>query len=138
MIVDILDSSIEIDESYVAESSTEIHRQLREYERGERFTFDLEVTVPDGLTGRVMTAMAAIPYGETRTYGDLAETLDTAPIAIGGACGRNPVPIVVPCHRVVGHDGGLRGYSGGAGISTKRELLELEARYAPTLSTNEL
>ena len=137
MIVDILESSLEIDESYVVESSAEIHSQLREYERGERFTFDLEVTVPDGLTGQVMREMATIPYGETRTYGDLAETLDTAPIAIGGACGRNPVPIIVPCHRVVGHDGGLCGYSGGDGLATKRELLEFEARYANSTPPNQ-
>ena len=74
--------------------------------------------------------MAAIPYGETRTYGEIAAELDSAPIAVGGACGRNPVPVVVPCHRVVGSDGGLRGYSAADGIATKRRLLELEGAIA--------
>lgn len=126
MEVDVLGDAIEIDESYVVETPTEIERQVREYERGDRRTFDLDVSFPDGLTGDVMRAMAAIPYGETRTYGEIAAELGSAPIAVGGACGRNPIPVVVPCHRVVGSDGGLRGYSAADGVATKRRLLELE------------
>ena len=126
MEVDVLGDAIEIDESYLSATPAEIRDQVREYERGDRRDFDLEVSFPDGLTGDVMRAMAAIPYGETRTYGDLAAELGTVPIAVGGACGRNPVPVVVPCHRVVGSDGGLRGYSAADGIATKRRLLELE------------
>jgi methylated-DNA-[protein]-cysteine S-methyltransferase len=72
-----------------------------------------------------MAAMAAIPYGETSTYGDLAQELDTAPVAVGTACSRNPVPLVVPCHRVVGVDS-LGGYSAGDGLALKERLLELE------------
>jgi len=75
----------------------------------------------------VWAALSAIPFGETRTYGDLAAQLASAPRAVGGACGRNPIPIIVPCHRVVGADGRLTGYSGGQGIDTKRALLAIEA-----------
>lgn len=130
MDVQLLETTIEIDESAIAEPPDEIRAQVEAYARGDRRTFDLEVDRPDGLVGDVMAAMAEIPYGETRTYGDLAAALDTAPIAIGRACGGNPVPVVVPCHRVVGSDGGLKGYSSGDGVATKRRLLELEARVA--------
>ena len=132
MHVDVLGTSFEIDASVVAESPAEIHTQVREYESGDRRTFDLTVEFPDGLTGDVMAAMTEIPYGETRTYGDLAADLDTAAVAVGQACGRNPVPVVVPCHRVVGSDGALRGYSAADGVATKRRLLDLEARVAGT------
>jgi len=74
-----------------------------------------------------MDAMAAIPYGETRTYGELAVELDTAAVAVGQACGRNPVPIVVPCHRVVGANS-LGGYSAEGGPELKERLLALEER----------
>jgi methylated-DNA-[protein]-cysteine S-methyltransferase len=132
MNLSILNTTIEIDESSIDELPDEIRRQVREYERGERREFDLTVRFPDSVTGDVMAAMAAIPYGETRTYGDLASDLDTAPVAVGQACGRNPVPVIVPCHRVVGSDGGLKGYSAADGVATKRRLLEFEARQAGT------
>jgi len=132
MNVSILNSTIEIDESVIAAPPEEIRAQVREYERGERYAFDLDVDFPDGVTGEVMAAMAAIPYGETRSYGAIAAGLDTAPVAVGQACGRNPVPLVVPCHRVVGTNGDLRGYSAADGITTKRRLLELEARERKT------
>ncbi len=127
MNVDIFETTIEIDESYIDESRDEIRKQIREYESGDRTTFDLQVTIPEGSAGAVMTAMADIPYGETRTYGDLATSLDTTAIAIGQACARNPVPLVVPCHRVIGSDGALKGYSAADGVATKRRLLNLEA-----------
>ena len=116
---------MEIDESYVADPPSAIEAQVREYARGARRTFDLDVTFPDTFTGRVMRAMAAIPYGEVRTYGELAADLDTSPVAVGGACGRNPVPVVVPCHRVVGADS-LGGFSAEGGVATKRRLLDAE------------
>lgn len=128
MKLSILESTIAIDESVVAEPPEEIEAQVFEYERGDRRTFDLSVEFPDGITGDVMAAMAEIPYGETRSYGALASALGTSPIAVGQACGRNPVPVIVPCHRVVGSDGGLRGYSAADGVETKRRLLDLEAR----------
>ena len=70
--------------------------------------------------------MSAIPYGKVRSYGDLAKALDTAPRAVGTACGRNPIPILIPCHRVVGASGHLTGYSGGDGLASKQFLLDLE------------
>ena len=127
MDVDIFETTIEIDDAQIAESCDEIRTQVREYESGDRTAFDLQVTVPEGMIGEVMAAMTDIPYGETRTYGELAKALDTTPIAIGQACARNPVPLVVPCHRVVGSDGSLKGYSAADGIATKRRLLDLEA-----------
>jgi methylated-DNA-[protein]-cysteine S-methyltransferase len=134
MIVDIFETTIEIDESSIAESPAVIREQVHEYECGDRQIFDLTITIPEGLTGEVMTAMTDIPYGETRTYGVLAADLDTTPVAVGQACARNPVPLVVPCHRVVGSDGDLRGYSAANGVVTKRQLLDLEREQA-TAST---
>ena len=102
-------------------------RQLTEYFAGDRREFSLPLS-PRGTPFRlrVWEAMQAIPYGETRSYGDLARVLDSAPRAIGGACGANPIPLIIPCHRVVGAGGALGGFSGGAGCDTKRQLLTLE------------
>ncbi len=72
-----------------------------------------------------MRAMCAIPFGETRTYGDLARALDAPAQAIGQACGGNPVPIIVPCHRILGASG-LGGYSAPGGVETKVALLKHE------------
>ena len=124
----VLGNTIEIDESFVDEPQSVIRAQIAEYERGDRRRFDLTVRSPDDTTGAVMDAMNEIPYGETRSYATLADALDTAPIAIGAACARNPVPVIVPCHRVVGSDGSLTGYSGGDGVPTKHRLLEFESR----------
>ena len=105
----------------------EAARQLTEYFNGSLRAFDLPL-VPRGTTFRlkVWEAMRAIPYGQTRSYGELAHDLDSAPRAVGGACGANPIPLIIPCHRVVGADGTLGGFSGGAGCDTKRQLLALE------------
>jgi methylated-DNA-[protein]-cysteine S-methyltransferase len=70
--------------------------------------------------------MQLIPYGETRSYGDLAAMVGSAPRAVGHACGTNPLPIVIPCHRVLAK-AGLGGYSGAGGLVTKQRLLALEA-----------
>lgn len=88
--------------------------------------FDLPLA-PQGTAFQraVWQQMQAIPYGDTRTYGELARWLRSAPRAVGRACGRNPIPIIVPCHRVVASDG-LGGYSGDGGTDTKQWLLELE------------
>ena len=69
--------------------------------------------------------MQEIPYGKTRCYGDLADAIGSAPRAVGGACGKNPIPIVIPCHRVLAK-AGLGGYSGSGGLKTKQALLTLE------------
>lgn len=101
--------------------------QLKEYFAGSRTDFDLPLA-PRGsdFQRAICDAMLRIPYGKTRTYGDLAADLDSAPRAVGMACGRNPIPIVIPCHRVVGANGNLTGYSGGKGVDTKSFLLRLE------------
>jgi len=115
----------EIDADRIAEPRAEIERQIREYDRGDRESFDLTVEFPESFTGRVMEAMAAIPYGETRTYGELAAAVGSAPVPVGSACGRNLVPVIVPCHRVVGTDS-LGGFSAEGGLDAKRALLAHE------------
>ena len=75
---------------------------------------------------RVWDAMRAIPRGRTRTYGDVARELHSSARAVGMACGANPIPIIIPCHRITGANGSLGGYSGGEGPDTKRYLLGLE------------
>jgi len=74
----------------------------------------------------VWAMMREIPYGETATYGGMAMATGSGPRAIGMACGRNPIPIIVPCHRVLGSGGKEGGFSGGQGLPTKRKLLALE------------
>ncbi|WP_435145853.1 methylated-DNA--[protein]-cysteine S-methyltransferase [Halobaculum sp. P14] len=125
MQADVLGDTYDIDESVLGVSSAALRRQLREYETGDRRTFDVDVAFPDGLLGDVMRAMAAIPYGETRTYGELASEVGSAAQAVGQACGANPVPVVVPCHRVVGASS-LGGFSAHGGVDAKRALLAFE------------
>lgn len=104
----------------------EARRQLEAFAAGAVREFDLPLA-PQGsaFQQRVWQAISAIPAGETRSYGDLASALGTAPRAVGGACGRNPIPLIVPCHRVLGR-GWSGGYTGGAGLDTKRALLAFE------------
>lgn len=101
--------------------------QLREYFAGARRTFDLPLA-PHGTAfqQRVWAALRAIPYGETRTYGELAAAIGnpSASRAVGMANHRNPIPIIIPCHRVIGANGTLTGYAGG--LEIKRRLLALE------------
>ena len=100
-------------------------RQLREYFDGARQVFDLPLDFGAGLQRDVRLAMAAIPYGETRTYGDLAKDLGVPAQAIGQACGANALPIMIPCHRILAASG-MGGYSGAGGVETKVALLRLE------------
>jgi methylated-DNA-[protein]-cysteine S-methyltransferase len=105
----------------------EAQRQLDRYFRRKLQRFDL----PLGAHGTpfqksVWTMMRAIPFGETATYGGMAMALGSGPRAVGMACGRNPIPIIVPCHRVLGSGGKEGGFSGGQGLPTKRKLLALE------------
>lgn len=102
-------------------------RELEEYFAGRRRAFDLPLA-PEGTAfqTRVWRAIADIPFGQTRSYGALARELGSAPRAVGQACGRNPIAILVPCHRVLGAGKGLGGYSGGRGLETKRFLLAHE------------
>jgi methylated-DNA-[protein]-cysteine S-methyltransferase len=131
--LDLFGFAFDLDETLVDASVAEIRTQVRAYEDGDRRVFSLSVVVPDSFTGRVMGAMAEIPYGETRSYGDLARVLETSPVAVGGACGRNPLPIVVPCHRVVGADS-VGGFSAEGGVAAKEALLAHE-RGAPVQRT---
>jgi methylated-DNA-[protein]-cysteine S-methyltransferase len=106
-------------------------QQLTEYFAGERREFDL----PLKLNGTefqmsVLRALQQIPYGETSSYADIAERIGrpTAVRAVGAANGRNPIPIIVPCHRVIGSHGELTGFGGG--LDTKEALLRLEAEHS--------
>ena len=104
-------------------------RELDEYFRRERQAFDLPVApAADGLLGRVLAALARVPYGETISYKDLTLELglDISQVReVGAAIGRNPIAIVIPCHRVIGSDGSLVGFGGG--IERKRRLLDIES-----------
>jgi len=106
----------------------EVRAQLDQYFAGDRQEFDVPLNLGGTpFQGRVWQALCAIPYGETITYGELARRvgLPTASRAVGAANGRNPVSILVPCHRVVGTNGRLTGYGGG--LDAKRWLLDWEA-----------
>jgi methylated-DNA-[protein]-cysteine S-methyltransferase len=100
-------------------------RQLDDYFSGRRKAFDVPLAFSGGLNGRVQRAMAAIPHGETRTYGDLARDLGVPAQAVGQACGANTLPVLIPCHRVLGATG-LGGFSARGGVETKVALLRLE------------
>jgi methylated-DNA-[protein]-cysteine S-methyltransferase len=114
-----------------------VKRQLAEYFRGERRRFELDLA-PDGTAFQrsVLEELMKIPYGETRSYRDIALALDKprAVRAVGGANGANPIPIVIPCHRVLGSDGSLTGFGGG--LDTKRYLLDLERRHSGLFGTH--
>ena len=107
--------------------------QLYSYFDGGLTAFDLPLA-PQGTTycKAVWRALCTIPYGETRTYVDIARAAGGSPRSVGQANGRNPIPLIIPCHRVVAV-GSLGGYSGGDGLDTKRWLLALENPQAPLL-----
>src|SRR3954468_95058 len=107
----------------------DVRGQLAEYFAGSRTSFDLPLRASrNPLQLRVWTLISAIPSEPPRTYGELAGYLGDRSLAqaVGAACGRNPLPVVVPCHRVVGADGSLVGFGGG--LDRKRFLLDLEQR----------
>lgn len=112
----------------------EARQQLEEYFRGERREF----TVPLDVRGtpfqkRVLEALRGIPYGETRSYRQIAERIGSplAVRAVGAANGSNPIPVIIPCHRVIGSNGKLTGFGGG--LPTKQFLLDLEQGRKPLL-----
>ncbi|WP_163505087.1 methylated-DNA--[protein]-cysteine S-methyltransferase [Fodinicola acaciae] len=112
----------------------EVKQQLTEYFNRERTDFDLPLAMAGTDFQRtVWTALREIPYGETWSYGELAEHIGrpTASRAVGLANGKNPISIIVPCHRVIGSGGSLTGYGGG--IERKRYLLDFERDQAATL-----
>jgi methylated-DNA-[protein]-cysteine S-methyltransferase len=115
-----------------AEHFQHVRTQLTDYFAGERDAFDLPLAL-DGnpFEQRVWEALRQIPYGATVSYGEIAREIGhpDAPRAVGAANGRNPVAVIVPCHRVIGADGSLTGYGGG--LERKRFLLDLEAGVLP-------
>jgi methylated-DNA-[protein]-cysteine S-methyltransferase len=115
-----------------AEILARARQQLAEYFAGTRKTFDLPLAAEgSAFEHRVWDALARIPYGATTTYGELARRLGDArnARAVGAANGKNPIPVIVPCHRVIGANGDLTGFGGG--IDRKRWLLEHEGALLP-------
>ena len=110
-------------------------RQLSEYFAGERTDFDLKIFLSGtDFQKQVWNGLVEIPYGKTISYGELATRLNSpgGMRAVGAANGQNPIPIIIPCHRVIAADGSLGGYTGGLPI--KRKLLDLEQqKFTPTL-----
>ncbi len=111
-------------------TAKKLERELREYLSGKRRSFSkfpLEMRALNPFTRKVLTAVSRIPYGETRSYSDIARAVraERAVRAVGTAVGKNPFLVVVPCHRVIAKDGGIGGYS--AGLSLKKTLLALES-----------
>jgi len=103
--------------------------QLSDYFAGHRTAFDLPLAPSATPRGEALrAAMAAIPFGETRTYGEAAHRIGSSPRALGGACRRNPFPVIIPCHRVISASG-AQFYSAGAGPSTKAWLLAHERQH---------
>ncbi len=122
---------------YKEKPFTNARQQLTEYFAGTRKDFDL----PLSLAGtefqlRVLNELRRIPYGETTSYGDIAARIGKpkAMRAVGAANGRNPIPIIVPCHRVIGRSGDLTGFGGG--LDAKQALLQLEAENTDFMGAN--
>ena len=113
----------------------EVAKQLKEYFAGDRREFDLDLEM-DGTPFQhdVWSFLRRIPYGEVRSYADVARQIGRpkAVRAVGAANGANPIPIIVPCHRVIGSNGSLTGFGGG--IDVKRQLLKLESGTRPIWS----
>lgn len=105
--------------------------QIEQYLDGERTGFDLPLS-PSGspYRRRVWAALREIPPGATRTYAEIARVAGGSARSVGQANGANPIPVLIPCHRVVAASGRIGGYSGGDGLDTKRFLLHLESRTA--------
>lgn len=114
--------------SRLTESQKTLHELLNQYFNKSRHDLDWSVFNPKGtpFQRRVWKALCEIPHGTTVTYGDLAQKLKSSPRAVGGAVGSNPVPILIPCHRVMGASGAMTGFSAPGGIKTKRWLLTHE------------
>ena len=104
---------------------TEVVRELAQYFAGERRVFAVALAMEgSAFQQSVWRALTEIPYGATISYGELARRVGSVPRAVGTANGSNPLPIIVPCHRVIGADGSLTGFGGG--LAVKRALLQLE------------
>lgn len=107
---------------------SEAIQQLEAYCRKELINFDLPLRVGgSALQQRVCAEMSAIPHGDTVTYGDIAKRVGASAQAVGQACGANPIPVIIPCHRVMGAGGKIVGFSGAGGVETKVALLRHES-----------
>ncbi|MFU0801060.1 MAG: methylated-DNA--[protein]-cysteine S-methyltransferase [Xylanivirga thermophila] len=117
------------DISIVCTKDSPVSIQLMEYFQGIRKNFNIKVDIKGTpFQMKVWKALSSIPYGSTKTYKDIAIEIGSPKgyRAVAQACSKNPVPIIIPCHRVVGSNGRLGGYSGGGGIKSKTYLLTLE------------
>jgi methylated-DNA-[protein]-cysteine S-methyltransferase len=114
----------------------EAERQLSDYFAGKRITFELSLA-PHGteFQKKVWRHLRRIPFGKTKSYGDIASAIGSprSPRAVGAACGKNPLAVVVPCHRVLGANGTLTGFAGG--LEAKAKLLALESRASGSTMT---
>lgn len=106
--------------------------QLNAYFDGERLDFDLPLAPPGSeFQKQVCDAMVAIPGGSTKSYGEIAKEIESSAQAVGNACGLNPIPIIIPCHRVLAAKKEMGGFSGAGGVETKIALLTLENALPP-------
>ena len=123
---------------HAPERVAKVARQVREYLRGERAAFDvpLDLSSLTHFQRQVLQTVMHVPRGEFITYAELARRIGRpkAARAVGRALGSNPIPIIIPCHRVLASDGGLGGYSGRDGVRTKARLLRLEGAHLPPAS----
>ncbi len=123
MIVAVFSGELVIDEDLVNQTESEIRKQMHEYLEKERKTFSLDTSFPSGGLGLVLRKASQIPYGETRTYGAVADELDIDKLKLGEYLDRNPLPLIIPSHRVIGENS-IGSYKTGREV--KRRLLELE------------
>lgn len=123
MIVAAFSGELVIDEDLVDQTESEIREQIQEYLEKERKTFSLDTSFPGGGEGFVLRKVSQIPYGETRTYGAVADEVEIDKLKLGEYLDRNPLPPIIPSHRVVGENS-IGSYK--AGREVKRRLLELE------------
>ena len=105
----------------------EAQKQLEAYFNGKLKTFDLPIEIEGSdFQKNVCLLILQIPFGKTEVYGDIAKKLNSSARPVGGACGRNTIPIIIPCHRVIGVNKKLTGFSGQGGVKTKEKLLHHE------------
>ena len=130
-----VDSLVALEFGNIAEHNSsslikEAISQLEAYFKGQLKRFNLPLKAPGtDFQKTVWNLVVKIPYGSTRSYGEVSHDLGTAPRAVGGACGKNPIPIIVPCHRVLAANYRIGGFSVGDGTHTKALLLHLEDHF---------
>lgn len=129
--------SAEPDHAPIGSPVAQAIQQMAEYFAGVRQSFDLPLAPLVSARGEALrAAIASIPYGETSNYGTLAKAHDSGARAVGGACRRNPYPIIIPCHRVTSSNGAAENYSGGDGPVTKSWLIAHEQAHRHIQTSN--